>query len=132
LQQYSTSAISTILNKPSRSISYALQHIKRKNNTSTTLLKHKKGRPSKISKRATRVVNRDLTRSPKKTNRRILEENNLGFSTRSLQHLLKVQGYSTSTAKKKQTSNAEKAANYKKYAKKTLKTCKGLKPLRYI
>jgi len=61
LQQYSTSAISTILNKPSRSISYALQHIKRKNNTSTTLLKPKKSRASKISKRATRVVNRDLT-----------------------------------------------------------------------
>jgi len=68
LQQYLTSAISNILNKSSRSILYALQLIKRKNNTSTTLFKPKKGRPSKISKRATRVVNRDLTRSSKKIN----------------------------------------------------------------
>ena len=68
LFQYFISANSNILNKPCTSILYALQRIKRKDNTSTTLFKPKKGCPSKISKRATRVVNRDLTRSPKKTN----------------------------------------------------------------
>ena len=124
LQQLSTSTISTILEKPSRSIIDALQRIKKKKNTSTTSLKPKLGRPSKISKRATRVVNRDLERSPKKTNRRILEENNLKFSTRSLQRLLKAEKYSISTAKKKQLLNKEKASNRKKYAKKTIKILK--------
>src|SRR3954466_926944 len=93
LQQLSTSTISTILEKSSRSITDALQRIKKKKSTSIPLSKPKLGRPSKISKRATRVVNRDLERSPKKTNQRILEENNLDFSTRSLQRLLKVEKY---------------------------------------
>ena len=35
LQQHSTSAISTILEKSSRSITDALQHMKKKKNTST-------------------------------------------------------------------------------------------------
>ena len=124
LQQHSTSAISTILEKSSRSITDALQRIKKKKNTSTTLSKPKLGRPSKISKRATRVVNRDLERSPKKTNRRILEENNLDFSTRSLQRLLRSEKYSISTAKKKQLLNQEKALLRKRYVKKTIKILK--------
>ena len=90
----------------------------------TTLSKPKLGRPSKISKRATRVVNRDLERSPKKTNRRILEENNLDFSTRSLQRLLRSEKYSISTAKKKQLLNKEKALLRKRYVKKTIKILK--------
>ena len=47
--QHSTSTISTILEKPSRSIINALQRIKKKKNTSTTLSKPKIGRPSKVS-----------------------------------------------------------------------------------
>ena len=126
LQQHSTSAISTILEKSSRSITDAIQRIKKKKNTSATLSKPKLGRPSKISKRATRVVNRDLERSPKKTNRRILEENNLDFSTRSLQRLLRAEKYSISTAKKKQLLNREKALLRKRYVKKTIKILKSI------
>ena len=84
LQNKSTSTISTILEKPYKSIYNTLQRIKKKKDTIIPLSTPKLGRPTKVSKRTTRVVNRDLERSPKKTNKRILEENNLDFSTRSL------------------------------------------------
>jgi transposase len=126
LQNKSTSTISTILEKPYKSIYNTLQRIKKKKDTIIPLSTPKLGRPTKVSKRTTRVVNRDLERSPKKTNKRILEENNLDFSTRSLQRLLRVEKYSLNTLKKKQLLNAEKASNRKKYAKKTLKIIRSI------
>ena len=126
LQNKSTSTISTILVKPYKSIYNTLQRIKQKKNAVIPLSTPKLGRPTKVSKRTTRVVNRDLERSPKKTNKRILEENNLDFSTRSLQRLLRVEKYSLDTSKNKQPLNAEKASNRKKYAKKTLKIIRSI------
>jgi len=52
----------------SKSIINALQYIKKKKNTFTTLSKSKLGYSLKGSKRATGILDRDLERSPKKIN----------------------------------------------------------------
>ena len=124
LENNSISSISTALDRPSSSISNAIKRIKRKNNTPLPTISPKLGRSFKITKRTKRAINRDLTRSPKKTNKRILEENSLDLSTRSLQRLLREENYSINTSKKKQLLNAKKAQNRFLYAKETLKNIK--------
>jgi transposase len=122
----SISTISTILLKPSKSIYNTIQRIKKKKSNSLLLETPKTPRVSKITKRVKRVINRDLTRSPKKTNKRLLYENNLNITTRSLQRVLKEEEYSINTAKKKQLLNDFKARNRLLYAKETLKNIKNI------
>jgi transposase len=127
LQNKSISSISTTLEKSSRSITNTLYRIKQKNKAILPTLHPKLGRPTKITKRIKTIVNRDLTRSPKKTNKRILEENSLDLSTRSLQRLLREENYSINTSKKKPLLNRKKATNRLVYAKQTLKNLKNIK-----
>ena len=124
LENYSISSISTTLDRPSSSISNTIKRIKRKNNTPLPTISPKLGPSFKITKRTKRAINRDLTRSPKKTNKRIIEDNSLDLSTRSLQRFLREENYSINTSKKKQLLNAKKAKNRFLYAKETLKNIK--------
>ena len=126
LENYSITSISTILDKPSKSIYNTISRIKRKNNIPLPTISPKVGPSFKITKRTKRAINRDLTRSPKKTNKRILEENSLDLSTRSLQRLLREENYSINTSKKKQLLNAKKAKNRLLYAKERLKNIKNI------
>jgi transposase len=126
LENKLTSSISSTLDRPSRSITNAISRIKKKNSSIIPTTKPKLGRPTKITKNTKRAINRDLTRSPKKTNKRILEENSLDLSIRSLQRLLREEGYSITTAKKKSTLDAPKAKNRLVYAKQTLKNIKNI------
>jgi transposase len=113
--------ISTLLNKPSRAIYDAIYRIKKKKKEKNLEKRASAGRVSKSTKRTKRAINRDLTRSPKKTNKRLLKENNLNISTRSLQRLLKEQGYSCNVANKKPILNSLKAKNRLNFAKEQLK-----------
>lgn len=115
----STITIANILKKTAKSIQNTLYRIKQKNNNNTQSKTPKNGRPKSISQRTTRSINRDLTRSPKKENKTIIEDNSLKVSTRSLQRVLKEQGYSIKIAKKKSILDAEKASNRLIYARKT-------------
>jgi transposase len=112
--------IITLLNKPSKAIYNAIYRIKKKKKEKNLPKRASLGPVIKVSKRAKRAVNRDLTRSPKKTNKRLLKENNLSFTTRSLQRLLKEQGYSCNVATKKPILNSFKARNRLNFAKKQL------------
>ena len=114
------STISNILNKPTKSIYNAIQRIKTKENTILTIKKVKTGRISKISPRTKRAINRDLTRSPKKENKRLLIENNLSLSKRTLQRFLKKENYSINTTFKKPYLNKKKAATRLEFVKKQL------------
>jgi hypothetical protein len=96
------------LEKSSRSITNTLYCIKQKNKAILPTLQPKLDRPTKNTKRQKTIVNRDLTRGPKKTNKRILEENSLDLSTRSLQRLLREENYSINTSKKKPLLNYKK------------------------
>jgi transposase len=113
--------ISTLLNKPSRAIYDAIYRIKKKKKEKNLEKRASAGRVSKSTKRTKRAINRDLTRSPKKTNKRLLKENNLNISTRTLQRLLKEQGYSCNVANKKPILNSLKAKNRLNFAKEQLK-----------
>ena len=113
--------ISTLLNKPPRAIYDAIYRIKKKKKEKNLEKRASIGRVSKSTKRTKRAINRDLTRSPKKTNKRLLKENNLNISTRSLQRLLKEQGYSCNVANKKPILNSLKAKNRLNFAKEQLK-----------
>ena len=126
LENNSITSISTILEKPSKSIYNTISRIKRKNNTLLPTISPKVGPSFKITKRTKRAINRDLTRSPKKTNKRIIEDNSLDLSTRSLQRLLREENYSINTSKKKQLLNAKKAQNRLLYAKERLKNIKNI------
>ena len=59
-------------------------YCKEKNIKKVEEKKSYKGRPRKISKREKRVIKRDILRSPKKINKRLIIENNLGITKRSL------------------------------------------------
>jgi len=102
LESYSITSICTILEKSSKSIYNTISRIKRKNNIPLPTISSKLGCSFKITKRTKRAINRDLTRSSKKTTKRIIEDNSLDLSTRSLQHLLRDENYSINTSKKKQ------------------------------
>ena len=72
------------LNKSPKTIYDAIYRIKKKKKLKIQLERASKGRVSKTSTRAKRAINRDLTRSPKKQNKRLLVENSLNISTRIL------------------------------------------------
>jgi transposase len=108
-------------NKLPRTIYDAIYRIKKKKKEENKLETASLGPVLKVTKRAKRVINRDLTRSPKKTNKRLLRENNLSFTTRSLQRLLKEQGYSCNVATKKPILNSFKAIKRLTFAKEQLK-----------
>ena len=108
-------------NKPAESIYNAIKRIKKKKKDIKKLERASRGRISKLTPRAIRALNRDITKSPKKTNRRLLNENNLDISTRTLQRVLRSEGWSITTSQKKRILNAERAKIRLKYAKAKLK-----------
>ena len=77
--------ISSILEKPLSSIYNTISRIKKKKKLKDPILNRvKRGKVKKITPRTKKVINRDLTRSPKKENKRLLLENNLGVTKRTL------------------------------------------------
>ena len=71
-------------NRPLKSIYDAIYRIKKKINNISQQKRASLGRKSKVSPRAQRGLNRDIIKSPKKTKKRLLRENNLDISTRTL------------------------------------------------
>ena len=82
----------------------------------------KTGRIPKLNLREKRQINRDLLLSPKKSNKRLLFENTLGVSTRSLQRFLKEEGYSINIATKKPYITLKNAKLRVKYTKEAIKS----------
>jgi len=81
----SINIMSKILKKSSKSIYNTIQRINNKKKLNYPILNRvKRGKIKKISSREKRVINRDLTRSPKKENKRLLLKNNLDISKRML------------------------------------------------
>ena len=119
------STIITTLKKPRRSIENTIQRIKRKEKD-FNITRVNKGRVSKITLRDKGVINRDLTRSPKKENKRLLLENNLKIKKRALQYLLKEEGYSVNISSKKPYINKEKAKKRLIYSKERDKNIKNI------
>ena len=76
-------------NISSKSIYNAIYGIKSKLKDINKQERASQGRVSKVSNRTKRVINRDITRSPRKTKKRLLRENNLNISIRTLQRVLK-------------------------------------------
>ena len=73
----------TTLNKYKPTIYNTIYRIKKKKEE-LELKRASRGRIEKLLTRERRIVNRDLTRSPKKVNKRLLIENNLSISKRIL------------------------------------------------
>ena len=115
------SSIATILKRDINSIYNTIKRIKRKNSIKVEEKISYKGRPTKITKREKRVIKRDIIRSPKKINKRLIVENNLGFTKRSLQRVLKEEGVTTNIATKKPLILAKLAKLWVIYAKEQLK-----------
>lgn len=118
-------SIKNIINyykKPPQSIYNAIKRIKKKKNNISQQEGASRGRISKVSPRTKRAINRDITRSPKKQKKRLISENNLDISSRTLQRVLKNEGWTTSSSKKKAILDQKKAKNRLLYAKKQLKT----------
>jgi hypothetical protein len=86
----------------------------------------KRGGIQKLSSREKRVIIRDLTRSPKKVNKRLLIENNLPITKRTLQRFLEKEDYSVNISKKKPFLNKEKARRRLKYCKEQQKNLKNI------
>ena len=74
-----------------------------------------------MSSRAKRAINRDILKSPKKTNSRLLKENNLDISKRTLQKVLKEEGWTVNISSKKPILDVEKAKMRLVYCKNQLK-----------
>ena len=64
---------------------------------------------------------RDITRSPKKTKKRLLRENNLNILTSTLKQVLKEEGWVVNIYSKKQILTKERAKNRLVYTKNRLK-----------
>jgi transposase len=121
------STISNILKKPLRSIENTIQRINKKNKDINLSIKRvRKGRVSKVTPRDKRVINRDLIKSPKKENKRLLLENSLPIKKRALQYLLKEEGYSVNISSKKPIINRENAKKRLIYAKENIKLIKNI------
>ena len=88
----SNSLIATTLNKPLKSIENAIGRINKKKEEVNSSKKVIQGRVTKVTPREKRVINRDLEKSPKKTKKRLLEENSLGFKRRTLIRVLRKEG----------------------------------------
>ena len=81
------STISTLFKISKISIYNTISRIKKKN-TKSSLKRASSGRIKKLSSREKRVINRDLTKQPKKSNSSLLAENNLKITKRTLQRFL--------------------------------------------
>ena len=79
-----TSTITTIPKKNIKAIYNAIKRIKKKESTPPSISRVIEARITKLNSREKRQLNRDLTRSPKKTNKRLLLENSLNISLRGL------------------------------------------------
>ena len=117
----STKYIINYFQKPPKSIYNAISRIRKKKKLFNSKERARIGGVSKTSSRAKRAINRDITRSPKKTNKRLLEENSLEISNRTLQRVLKDEGWSINISSKKAFLNAKKAKNRLAWAKNKLK-----------
>jgi hypothetical protein len=113
--------ISIYFQKPLRSIYDAIYRINKKKKNITKQERASRGRVLKLSTRTRRAINRDITKSPKKTNSRLIRENNLEVSTRTLQRVLRVEGWTVNICSKKSTLNASRARERLAYAKRQLK-----------
>jgi hypothetical protein len=111
------STIISTLEKSRKTIENTIQRINKKEKEDYNIERVKVGRVTKTSTREKRVINRDLTRSPKKENKRLLVENNLKISTRTLQRVLKEEAYSTHVATKKPIINRDSAKKRLIYVK---------------
>ena len=100
-----TSTITTILKKNIKAIYNAIKRKKKKESTPPSISRVIEGRITKLNLREKRQLNRDLTRSPKKTNKRLLLENSLNISLRGLQCFIKEEGYTINIANKKPLVN---------------------------
>ena len=118
------STIVSILKKNSISINNALYRIKKKLTNPPPIKRVNRGRISKVSLRTKRQINRDLERSPKKTNKRLLLENNIPISNRALQRLLKEEGWIIKIANKKAFLDKKKALKRVSYCKEHLRKLK--------
>ena len=78
------STISTTLKKSKDSIYNTIKRIKKKERDNLNIERVSKERVSKITPKEKRVINRDLTRSSKKKNKRLLLENSLNINKRIL------------------------------------------------
>ena len=118
------STISTILKKDYKSIKNAINRINKKISNTPTISRVKDRRITKLNSRAKRQLNRDLERSPKKTNKRLIFENNITISIRSLQRFIKEEGYTINIANKKPLINRKKAIIRVSYSKEQLRRLK--------
>jgi hypothetical protein len=78
----------------------------------------RKGRIEKLSSREKRRINRELTKYPKTINRRLIVDNSLTISTRSLQRFLSKEVYSVYVANKKPIISRDSARKRLLYVKK--------------
>ena len=118
------STITTTLKKDYKSIKNALNRIRKKLSNPPPITRVIGGRINKLSFRTKRQLNRDLEKSPKKTNKRLLLENNISISIRGLQRFLKEEGYSINIANKKPVINKAKAKIRVSYCKEQLRRLK--------
>ena len=116
--------ISTILKRNPESIRNALKRIKRKLSNPPLISRINKGRITKLNPRTKRQLNRDLTRSPKKTNKRLLLENNVPISIRGLQRFIKEEGYNINVSNKKPLVNKKNRIKRVSYYKEQLRRLK--------
>ena len=107
--------------KNPRSIYNAIYRVKKKIKNISQQERASSGRYPKLSSRDIRAINRDITRSPRKTKKRILQENNLKVSISTIKRVLKDQGWVINISKKKQILDKEKAKKRLYYVKKQLK-----------
>ena len=119
-----TSTIATTLKKDIKSIKNTIQRIKKKLSNPSTVSRVIDGRITKLKPREKRQLNRDLERSPKKTNKRLLLENPISISLRGLQRFIKEEGYTISVANKKPIINRKNALLRVKYCKEQLRRLK--------
>ena len=114
----SPNQIAIVLKKNKECIYNTIKRIKRKNKVKEDSIKRRK---TKITERVKRVIKRDVLRSPKKINKRLIVENNLGIAKRSLQYFFKEEGATTNIASKKPIILAKLAKLRVKYDKEQLK-----------
>ena len=106
--------------KDPKSIYNAIYRIKRKKRIKICQDRAKRGRNPEVSDRAKRAINRDITRSPKKTKSRLLKENNLDISSRTLQRVLKAEDWTINKSTKKPILDATRARKRLAVAKERL------------
>lgn len=113
--------IATTLNRSYLSIKNTASRIRKKKSLGEALEGRKRGRKSVLNPRIKRAIKRDIIRSPKEQNSRILLENDLSISRSTLQRQLKEEGFTINIASKKAYISKKAASTRLKYAKEMLK-----------